>query len=79
MKSIGPQASHATDPAVLVVKDAGSPALRGTVNLVLSLGGAGDSLVPVPERPARAGGLVGQPAEPVHRVRTARPPCRCTT
>lgn len=71
MRSIGPQMSDATNPSVLVVKEDGSPALRGTVNLILSLSQAGDSLVQVPDQPAQAGGLLDQSAEPVHRVRNA--------
>lgn len=69
MRSIGPKMSNATNPSVLVVKEAGSPALRGTVNLILNLSKTGDSLVQVPDQPAQAGGLLDQTAEPVHRVR----------
>lgn len=65
MKSIGPQVSK-----VLLVQDAGSPALRGTVNLILNLSEPGDSLVQVPDQPAPAAGLLERTAEPVHRVRT---------
>lgn len=63
--------SNATNPSVLVVKEAGSPALRGTVNLILNLSKTGDGLVQVPDQPAQAGGLLDQTAEPVHRVRNA--------
>lgn len=63
MKSIGPQMSSATNPPVLVVQEAGGPAVGGTVNLILSLSKTGDSLEQAPPRPA--------PPEPVHRVRDA--------
>lgn len=64
MKSIGPQVSN-----LLVLKEAGSPPLRGTVNLILNLSKAGDGLVQVPDRAAPD--RLDQSAEPVHRVRAA--------
>lgn len=66
MKSISPQVSN-----VLVLKEAGSPAVRGTVNLILDLSKAGDSLVQVPARAAPDRLDQDQSAEPVHRVRAA--------
>lgn len=74
MTSRGPQTSNASNPSVLVVKEAGSPALRGTVNLILNLSKTGDSLAQVPDQPAQAGGFLEQTAEPVHRVRNQRSP-----
>lgn len=70
MKSIGPQICNTTNP-VTVVKESGSPAFRGTVNLILNLSKTGDSLVQVPDQPAQAAGLLEQTAEAVHRVRSS--------
>ncbi|KAJ8285022.1 hypothetical protein COCON_G00038720 [Conger conger] len=59
----GPPESR--EPPFLVLKEPGAPSLGGTVNLILSFGTAGDSLLQVqnPEEDAET-------PEPVHRVST---------
>lgn len=79
MKSIGPQSGEATcsespsfvKPSIVVLKEPSSPALGGTVNLILSLGNTGDSQVQVLDPPARMDEVVDETFEPVHRVRNA--------
>ncbi|XP_042358037.1 uncharacterized protein LOC121954542 isoform X2 [Plectropomus leopardus] len=75
MNSIGPRGGEATSsespkPSIVVLKDPSSPALGGTVNLILSFGGQGDSQVQVLDPPARTDEVVEETSEPVHRVST---------
>ncbi|XP_028458692.1 uncharacterized protein mymx isoform X3 [Perca flavescens] len=72
MNSIGPRGSEATSsespkPSIVVLKEPSSPALGGTVNLILSFGNSEDSQVQVLELPARMDQLVEETSEPVHR------------
>lgn len=71
MKCIGPQIGETTssNPPVVVLKEPNSPALGGTVNLILSLGTTGDSQVQVFEPPACTDAIGDETSEPVHRVR----------
>ncbi|XP_029926849.1 uncharacterized protein mymx isoform X2 [Myripristis murdjan] len=75
MNSIGSQlgeASSSESPKapILVLKDPSTPALGGTVNLILSFGNTGDSQVQVLEPPAKMEEVVEETSEPVHRVST---------
>ncbi|XP_063730932.1 uncharacterized protein LOC134858766 isoform X5 [Eleginops maclovinus] len=76
MNSIGPQGGEASPsespkPSIVVLKEPSSPALGGTVNLILSFGGQGDSQVQVLENtPARTEEVEEETCEPVHRVST---------
>ncbi|XP_034408319.1 uncharacterized protein LOC117744242 isoform X3 [Cyclopterus lumpus] len=75
MNSIGPQDGKATSSkspksSIMVLKEPSSPALGGTVNLILSFGGQGDSRVQVLDPPARPDEAVDEISEPVHRVST---------
>lgn len=74
MNSIGPRGSGSTSsespkPSIVVLKEPSSPALGGTVNLILSFGNAGDSQVQVLDPPDRTDEVVEDTSEPVHRVR----------
>lgn len=75
MNSIGPRggeapSSESPKSSIVILKEPGSPALGGTVNLILSFGGQGDSQVQVLENtPARTEEVVEETSEPVHRVR----------
>lgn len=74
MNSIGPRSGEATSsesprPSIVLLKKPGSPALGGTVNLILSFGNTGDSQVQVLDSPARTDEVVEETSEPVHRVR----------
>ncbi|XP_041803637.1 uncharacterized protein LOC121613964 isoform X2 [Chelmon rostratus] len=75
MNSIGPRGGEATSaespkPSIVVLKEPSSPALGGTVNLILSFGNTGDSQVQVLDPPARTDEVVDETSEPVHRVST---------
>uniref|UniRef100_UPI0037E9515E uncharacterized protein isoform X1 n=2 Tax=Semicossyphus pulcher TaxID=241346 RepID=UPI0037E9515E len=75
MNSIGPRggeapSSESPKPSIVVLKETGSPALGGTVNLILSFSSAGDSQVQVLEPPAGTEEVVEEASEPVHRVST---------
>ncbi|CAJ1067414.1 uncharacterized protein LOC121511110 [Xyrichtys novacula] len=75
MKSIGPPGGDATSSespksSIVVLKDPGSPALGGTVNLILSFANTGDSQVQVLDPPAGTDEVVEESCEPVHRVST---------
>ncbi|XP_075933420.1 uncharacterized protein mymx [Anarhichas minor] len=75
MNSIGPQdgeapSSKSPKSSIVVLKEPGSPSLGGTVNLILSFGGQGDSQVQVLDPPARTDEVMGESSEPVHRVST---------
>ncbi|KAG7999958.1 Spectrin beta chain [Nibea albiflora] len=75
MNSIGPRSGEATSaespkPSIVLLKKPGSPALGGTVNLILSFGNTGDSQVQVLDSPARTDEVVEETSEPVHRVST---------
>ncbi|XP_034096924.1 spectrin beta chain, non-erythrocytic 1 isoform X8 [Gymnodraco acuticeps] len=73
MNSIGPRggeapSSESPKSSIVILKEPGSPALGGTVNLILSFGGQGDSQVQVLENtPARTEEVVEETSEPVHR------------
>ncbi|XP_051271507.1 uncharacterized protein LOC127372124 isoform X2 [Dicentrarchus labrax] len=72
MNSIGPRGGEATSsespkPSIVVLKEPSSPALGGTVNLILSFGNTGDSQVEVLDPPARTDEVVDKTSEPVHR------------
>ncbi|XP_049927094.1 spectrin beta chain, non-erythrocytic 5 isoform X4 [Epinephelus moara] len=72
MNSIGPRGGEATSsetpkPSIVVLKEPSSPALGGTVNLILSFGNTGDSQVQVLDPPARTDEVVEETSEPVHR------------
>ncbi|XP_031139979.1 uncharacterized protein LOC116039359 isoform X2 [Sander lucioperca] len=73
MNSIGPwsggeaTSSESPKPSIVVLKEPSSPALGGTVNLILSFGNSEDSQVQVLELPARMDQLVEETSEPVHR------------
>lgn len=74
MNSIGPRgrevsSSESPKPSIVVLKDPGSPALGGTVNLILSFGNTGENQVQVLDPPARTDEVVEEILEPVHRVR----------
>lgn len=74
MNSIGPRGGEATSSespksSIVVLKEPGSPALGGTVNLILSFGGQGDSQVQVLDPPGRTDEVVEETTEAVHRVR----------
>lgn len=75
MNSIGPRGgaeaapSESPKPSIVVLKEPGSPALGGTVNLILSFGNTGDSQVQVLDAPARTDEVAEETSEPVHRVR----------
>lgn len=75
MNSIRTQGGEATSsespkPSLMVLKEPGSPALGGTVNLILSFNNTGDSQVQVLDPPARTDEVVEENSEPVHRVRS---------
>ncbi|CAK6951789.1 uncharacterized protein LOC122997103 isoform X4 [Scomber scombrus] len=75
MKSIGSRGSETSSPespkpSVVVLKEASSPSLGGTVNLIFSFGNTGDSQVQVLDPPARTDEVVEKTSEPVHRVST---------
>uniref|UniRef100_UPI003AABE91D uncharacterized protein n=1 Tax=Centroberyx gerrardi TaxID=166262 RepID=UPI003AABE91D len=72
MNSIGPRGGEASssESPVLVLKEPSTPALGGTVNLILSFGNTGDSQVQVLEPPARMEEVEEEASEPVHRVST---------
>ncbi|XP_010787794.1 uncharacterized protein mymx isoform X6 [Notothenia coriiceps] len=76
MNSIGPRggeapSSESPKSSIVILKEPGSPALGGTVNLILSFGGQGDSQVQVLENTlARTEEVVEETSEPVHRVST---------
>ncbi|XP_031727403.1 uncharacterized protein mymx isoform X1 [Anarrhichthys ocellatus] len=75
MNSIGPQdgeapSSKSPKSSIVVLKEPGSPSLGGTVNLILSFGGQGDSQVQVLDPPARTNEVMEESSEPVHRVST---------
>lgn len=75
MTSIGSRGSETSSPespkpSVVVLKEASSPSLGGTVNLIFSFGNTGDSQVQVLDSPARTDEVVEKTSEPVHRVRT---------
>ncbi|KAI1896953.1 hypothetical protein AGOR_G00100190 [Albula goreensis] len=57
--------SDSMEPPFLVLKESGAPSLGGTVNLILSFGSGGDSLLQVQDP-----GEKTEPPEPVHRVST---------
>lgn len=67
MKSIAPS-SGSPKPSIVVLKEPSSSSAGGTVNLILSLGNAGDSQVQVLDPPMDE--IVKEASEPVHRVRT---------
>ncbi|XP_056291515.1 uncharacterized protein LOC130207098 isoform X3 [Pseudoliparis swirei] len=72
MNSIEPQdgkaiSSKSPKSSIVVLKEPSSPALGGTVNLILSFGGQGDSRVQVLDPPARPDEAVDETSEPVHR------------
>lgn len=72
MKSIGPRRSEDTSSespksSIVVLKEPGSPALGGTVNLILSFGNTGDSQVQVLDPPARMDDVENGTSEPIHR------------
>ncbi|XP_076599688.1 uncharacterized protein mymx isoform X3 [Chaetodon auriga] len=72
MNSIGPRGGEATSadspkPSIVVLKEPSSPALGGTVNLILSFGNTGDSQVQVLDSPAGMDEVVDETSEPVHR------------
>ncbi|KAL7383084.1 hypothetical protein ABVT39_004657 [Epinephelus coioides] len=72
MNSIGPRGGEATSsespkPSIVVLKEPSSPALGGTVNLILSFGNTGDSQVQVLDPPARTDEVEEETSEPVHR------------
>ncbi|XP_039995004.1 uncharacterized protein LOC120796340 isoform X3 [Xiphias gladius] len=72
MNSIGPRGGEASSsespkPSIVVLKEPSSPALGGTVNLILSFGNAGDSQVQVLDSPARTDEVSEDTSEPVHR------------
>ena len=74
MNSIPPRGGEAASsespkPSIVVLKEPGSPALGGTVNLILSFGNTGDSQVQVLDPPARTDEVEEETSEPVHRVR----------
>lgn len=74
MKSIPPRGGEAASsespkPSIVVLKEPGSPALGGTVNLILSFGNTGDSQVQVLDPPTRTDEVEEETSEPVHRVR----------
>ncbi|XP_037637681.1 uncharacterized protein LOC119495375 isoform X3 [Sebastes umbrosus] len=67
MNSIGPRGSpESPKPSIVVLKEPSSPALGGTVNLILSFGGQGDSQVQVLDPPG-TDEVVEETSEPVHR------------
>lgn len=68
MKSIAPS-SGSPKPSIVVLKEPSSSSAGGTVNLILSLGNAGDSQVQVLDPPAPMDDIVKEASEPVHRVR----------
>ncbi|XP_068581389.1 uncharacterized protein [Cebidichthys violaceus] len=75
MNSIGPQdgeapSSKSPKSSIVVLKEPGSPSLGGTVNLILSFGGQGDSQVQVLDPPPGTDEVVEETSEPVHRVST---------
>lgn len=75
MNSIGPRSgkgssSESPKSSIVVLKEPSSPALGGTVNLILSFGNKGDSQVQVVDPPARTDEVVEETSEPVHRVRS---------
>ncbi|XP_059215933.1 spectrin beta chain, non-erythrocytic 5 [Centropristis striata] len=70
MNSIGPQGGESPKPSIMLLKEPSSPALGGTVNLILSFGNTGDSQVQVLDPPARTEEVVEETSEPVHRVST---------
>ncbi|KAM8738079.1 uncharacterized protein mymx isoform 4-T4 [Acanthopagrus schlegelii] len=75
MNSIPPRGGEAASsespkPSIVVLKEPGSPALGGTVNLILSFGNTGDSQVQVLDPPARTDEVEEETSEPVHRVST---------
>ncbi|KAG9338071.1 hypothetical protein JZ751_027147 [Albula glossodonta] len=55
--------SDSMEPPFLVLKESGAPSLGGTVNLILSFGSGGDSLLQVQDP-----GEKTEPPEPVHRA-----------
>ncbi|XP_050932499.1 spectrin beta chain, non-erythrocytic 5 isoform X6 [Lates calcarifer] len=72
MNSIGPRGGEASSaespkPSIVVLKEPSSPALGGTVNLILSFGNTGDSQVQVLDPPERTEEVVEDTSEPVHR------------
>ncbi|XP_074502734.1 uncharacterized protein mymx isoform X8 [Sebastes fasciatus] len=68
MNSIGPRGSpESPKPSIVVLKEPSSPALGGTVNLILSFGGQGDSQVQVLDPPTGTDEVVEETSEPVHR------------
>uniref|UniRef100_A0A671VLS9 Uncharacterized LOC115596860 n=1 Tax=Sparus aurata TaxID=8175 RepID=A0A671VLS9_SPAAU len=72
MNSIPPRGGEAASsespkPSIVVLKEPGSPALGGTVNLILSFGNTGDSQVQVLDPPARTDEVEEETSEPVHR------------
>nr|XP_046257832.1 uncharacterized protein LOC124065941 isoform X2 [Scatophagus argus] len=72
MNSIGPLGGEVTSsespkPSIVVLREHSSPALGGTVNLILSFGNTGDSQVQVLDPPARTDETVDETSEPVHR------------
>lgn len=68
MKSVAPS-SGSPKPSIVLLKEPGSSSAGGTVNLILSLGNAGESQVQVLDSPAPMDELVKEASEPVHRVR----------
>lgn len=68
MKSIAPP-SGSPKPSIVVLKEPSSSSAGGTVNLILSLGNAGDSQVQVLDPPDPMDEIVKEATEPVHRVR----------
>ena len=78
MNSIGPRGAEASlsespKPSIVVLKEPSSPALGGTVNLILSFGNTGESQVQVLESPAGMEEVEEDTSEPVHRVRNTKP------
>ncbi|XP_034464212.1 uncharacterized protein LOC117775298 isoform X2 [Hippoglossus hippoglossus] len=72
MNSIGPRGGEASlsespKPSIVVLKEPSSPALGGTVNLILSFGNTGESQVQVLEPPAGTEEVEEDTSEPVHR------------
>lgn len=63
MKSIAPPPGS-PKPSIVLLKEPGGPSAGGTVNLILSLGGSGDSQVQVLDDE-----VTSEASEPLHRVR----------
>lgn len=76
MHSIGPHGGEGSSiesprSSVVVLREPSSPALGGTVNLILSFGNKGDSQDQVLDPPAGTDEVVEETSEYVHRVSSA--------